>query len=480
MSRQFFLLTCYTLAFLALGIISSPQGLADGGKKPNFVFIFADDQAYNTIGDLEVETPNLDRLIRQGTTFTHAYNQGCWHEAVCIASRNMLNSGRFLWHAQKNAQNLETERAAGRFWSEYLKQAGYDTFFSGKWHLQADVQSAFDHVRHVRPGMPKDRPTGYNRPIEGEPDPWKPWETSEGGYWSGGKHWSEVLADDACDYLQKNSQRENPFFMYVAFNAPHDPRQSPKEFVDRYPLASISLPVSYLPEYPFKDAIGCGRLLRDEYLAPFPRTPYAVKVNRQEYYAIITHMDAQIGRILDAIEQTDAAASTYVIFSADHGLAVGNHGLMGKQNMFDHSVRVPFVIRGPKVAAGHKHSGSIYLQDAMPTTLELAGIKKPAHVQFRSILPLLKGERKENYDAIYGAYKKSQRMVTADGYKLILYPAIKKVLLFDLRNDPNEMTDLSTRSKHAARVKRLFARLLELQKQTGDTLDLKRVYPDLI
>lgn len=477
-----FLSTGVMVLLIPAALEMSVVAFADDNRQPNFVFICADDQAYSTIaglGNHEIETPNLDRLANRGTTFTHAYNQGGWHGAVCVASRNMLNTGRFLWHARKHAANLEAERKAGRLWSEYLKQAGYHTFFSGKWHLQADVQQAFDVARNVRPGMPKDTPASYNRPTDNKPTDWTPWDTSQGGYWSGGKHWSEVVADDACDYLSKTAEREHPFFMYLAFNAPHDPRQSPKEYLDRYPLEAIHLPKSFLPEYPYKDAIGCDSHLRDERLGPFPRTPYSIKVHRQEYYAIITHMDAQLGRILDALESSGKLDNTYVVFSADHGLAVGNHGLMGKQNMFDHSIRVPFLIAGPDVAAGRQNSASIYLQDIMPTTLELAGIKIPEQVQFRSIVPLLQGTRKKNYDAIYGGYMESQRMVTADGYKLILYPKIKKVLLFDLHSDPNEIQNLADHADQAIRIKTLFAQLLDLQQQMGDPLDLKKLYPDL-
>jgi arylsulfatase A-like enzyme len=172
--------------------------------------------------------------------------------------------------------------------------------------------------------------------------------------------------------------------MYIAFNAPHDPRQSPKEYVDRYPLDRISMPRSFVPEYPFNEAMASGRKLRDEKLAPFPRTEYSVKVNRQEYYAIITHMDDQIGRILDALEKSGQADNTYLFFSADHGLAVGRHGLMGKQNLFDHSVRVPLMLVGPGVPAGEKRDASVYLQDIMATSLELAGAERPSMCSSRA------------------------------------------------------------------------------------------------
>ena len=453
-------------------------------EKPNILFIFSDDQEFSTLsalGHAEVQTPNLDRLVRQGTTFTHAYNMGAWNGAVCVASRHMLNTGRFVWNAHKLLPKggIKKERAAGRFWSEQMKKAGYTTYFSGKWHVQADANKAFDVVKHIRPGMPNQTPEGYNRPIEGQPDKWKPWDKKFNGFWKDGKHWSEVLGDDAESFLETAGKSDAPFFMYLAFNAPHDPRQSPKKFVDQYPLDKIAMPKNFLTEYPFNEAMGSGRKLRDERLAPFPRTDFAVKVNRQEYYAIISHMDVQIGRILDALEKTGKAKNTYIFFTADHGLAVGQHGLMGKQNMYDHSVRVPLLAVGPGIAAKSRIEGDVYLQDVMATSLELAKAEPANHVQFKSLLPIINGERKMNYDAIYGAYVKTQRMVRKDGFKLILYPAAKKFRLFDLKNDPFEMNDLASDPKNTARIKELFATFLELQKETGDTLDIASVYPNL-
>ncbi|MFH1920913.1 MAG: sulfatase-like hydrolase/transferase [Planctomycetota bacterium] len=451
-------------------------------SKPNILFIFADDQCFETIhalGHPVIETPNLDRLVDSGITFTDAHNQGSWTGAVCVASRTMLNTGRFLWRAQRVDKQAEEERQAGRFWSEYMKGAGYETYMTGKWHVKADPQKAFDHVTNVRGGMPNQTPEGYNRPLEGKPDPWSPWDPKFGGYWKGGKHWSEVLGDDAVAFLGRASKRDEPFFMYLAFNAPHDPRQSPKEYVDKYPLQTVDLPVNFLPEYPYKDAIGCGKTLRDEMLAPFPRTEHAIKVHRQEYYAIITHMDAQIGRILDALERSGKAGSTYLLFTADHGLAVGHHGLVGKQNLYEHSVRVPLLITGPGVPKGKRIDAPVYLQDVMPTTLELAGVEKPEHVQFHSLMPLVRGVGPAPYDAVYGAYLDLQRSVTLDGYKLILYPKIGRARLYHLRDDPNEMNDLADDPGSRPVMKRLLARLIELQKETGDELDLKASFPDL-
>lgn len=446
---------------------------------PNIVFIFADDQCFETIqalGNKEVETPNLDRLAKRGTTFTHAYNMGSWSGAVCVASRTMLNTGRFVWNAKAIHNQSEQERIAGRWWSEYLKGAGYRTYMTGKWHCKANAEKAFDVARDIRPGMPKDTKAGYNRPLADSPDPWSPSDPKFGGFWEGGTHWSEVVANHSADYLKDAAQRDEPFFMYLAFNAPHDPRQSPAEYVARYPLDKISLPKNFQPMYPFAEAIGCGKKLRDEKLAPFPRTPHAVTVHRQEYYAIITHMDEMIGRILDSLEATGKADNTWIFFTADHGLAVGQHGLLGKQNLYDHSVRVPFIAVGPNVEAGKKISEPIYLQDVMPTTLELGGVAKPEHVEFHSILPLLKGAESP-YESIYGGYLEKQRSIRTDDYKLIAYPAAKKLRLYDIKNDPLELKDLASDASHEEVKRDLFASLLKLQHQMNDSLDLSGLAP---
>jgi choline-sulfatase len=259
--------------------------------------------------------------------------------------------------------------------------------------------------------------------------------------------------------------------MHIAFNAPHDPRQSPKDYVELYPLDRVAVPENFLPEYPYKDQIGCSAGLRDEALAPFPRTEYAVKVNRQEYFAIITHMDHQIGRILDALEKSGKADNTYIFFTADHGLACGRHGLLGKQNMYEHSMRPPFLAVGPGIKPASRIDTPIYLQDLMPTTLELAGVSVPDYVEFKSLRPLLNGETTDHYPAIYGAYQELQRMVVQDGWKLIYYPRPNAYRLFNLEEDELEMNDLAVDPKHAGKIEELKQVLNEQCEQFRDPVD---------
>ncbi|TXG39268.1 sulfatase-like hydrolase/transferase [Seonamhaeicola maritimus] len=491
------------LVFLVLTIFACKTSKKEIPTPPNVVFIFADDMTYsaiNSLGNNEIQTPNLDRLVNQGTTFTNAYNMGAWNGAICAASRAMLLSGRSVWDVNKFRKNWSNNKEFDKTWSKLMEGAGYDTYMTGKWHIDAKADSVFQNVTHIRPGMPGDAwehevqvakfkeikgtdtdpatlmPIGYNRPLSEQDTTWSPTDPKFGGFWEGGKHWSEVLKDDAVGFIEKAEKSDNPFFMYLAFNAPHDPRQAPQEYLDKYPLENISLPKSWLPEYPFKDDMGCGPNLRDEALAPFPRTEYATKVHIKEYYAIITHLDAQIGEVLDRLEATGKMDNTYIIFTADHGLAAGKHGLIGKQSQFDHSIRAPFMITGPNIPENKKVTEDIYLQDAMATSLELANIEKPKYVFFNSILDLAKGKQtKSNYDAIYNGYVDLQRMIRKDGFKLIIYPKINKVLLFDMNNDPEEMNNLADNQNYKTKVTELFKDLVQLQKDMNDPLDLTTI-----
>ncbi|MCK5822122.1 MAG: sulfatase-like hydrolase/transferase [Bacteroidales bacterium] len=448
-------------------------------EKPNILFIFTDDQRYNTVnavGDKNMITPNLDKLAVSGVTFTHSYNMGAWHGAVCVASRAMLNTGLSVWHAKGAEPNFSDLVENHQFWSQRMQDLGYDTYFSGKWHVKANAEEIFDFVRHVRPGMPNQTPAGYNRPKDSSDQSWLPWDTIHGGFWRGGKHWSEVLADDSEIFLKQAAESDNPFFMYLAFNAPHDPRQSPKEYIDMYPIENQILPVSFLPEYPYKDSMGCSAKLRDESLAPFPRTEYAIKVNQLEYFALISHTDTQIGRILKALEETEQKDDTYILYTADHGLSVGHHGLVGKQNLFDHSVRVPLILSGPGIPEDALISDQVYLQDVLPTALQLAGGESLSTIEFKSLLPLVFNTTKsESYQAIYGCYMNSQRSVRTDEFKLIVYPKVPVLLLFDMVNDPYEMNDLADNPDYKEVMLKMKKLLVAKQNDMDDPLNLKDI-----
>ncbi len=491
-------ITLGLLSLIALGC-SGTKSKEQTKTKPNIVFIFTDDQTYTSIhalGNNEISTPALDSFVEEGTTFTHAYNMGAWNGAVCAASRAMMNSGRTVWRVNKFRKNWTKKDSLDMSWAKLMESAGYETYMTGKWHVDAKAEDLFNNVVHVRPGMPHDAwgghkkktklkegaplPVGYGRPVDENDKSWSPTDKKFGGFWEGGTHWSEVVRDDAIGFINQAKTKETPFFMYLAFNAPHDPRQAPQEYVDMYPLENISIPKSYATEYPYRHDIRNGNYLRDEMLAPMPRTEYAVKVHRQEYYAEISHVDAQIGMIVDALKKSGKMDNTYILMTSDHGLAMGRHGFMGKQNLYDHSIRPPMLILGPDIPKNKKVDADVYLQDVMATALELGGVGKPAYVEFNSFLSLAKGAQKEShYDAIYGAYLQVQRMIRKDGFKLLVYPEINKVRLYNLNEDPEEMNDLADLPENKEKIKSLFRDLMELQADLEDTLDLKKVYETL-
>jgi choline-sulfatase len=178
------------------------------------------------------------------------------------------------------------------------------------------------------------------------------------------------------------------------------------------------------------------------------------------------------------LEKHEDGASTYIFFTADHGLACGEHGLLGKQNLYDASVRVPFLVAGPGVPAGKKVAAPVYLQDAMPTALKLAGAEVGDDIDFQDLRPHWEGKGKPR-DAAIGAYMNLQRMIEKDGKKLILYPKAKVARVFDLQADPAEMHDLAGTPAGKALAVPLFQRLLEIQKESGDSLDLSGAFADL-
>lgn len=448
--------SCFAAVVItALG--TGPTRAADGPKKPNVLFLFSDDQRADTIaalGNTHIQTPNLDRLVRDGTAFTRTYCMGAQQGAVCVPSRAMLMTGRTLFRVATDLKGQTT-------WPEMFARAGYATFMTGKWHNgPASARRAFAEGRAVFFGGMGDP---YKLPVQdfhdgGEPGPPR----------DSGKHSVELFADCAADFLRRQ-KGDRPFLCYVAFNAPHDPRVAPKEYHAKYDPAKLPLPPNYLPQHPFNNGDLIGR---DERLAPWPRTPEVVRQHLADYYASITFLDAQVGRILDALRASGQSDNTLIVFSSDHGLAIGSHGLFGKQNLYDHSMHAPLIFAGPGTPAGKQADALCYLLDIFPTLGELAGVPGPEGSEGKSLAPVLAGKQAKVRDSLFTAYTRVQRAVRDDRWKLLVYPQVNKVQLFDLKYDPAETKDLAQDQANAAEVERLTALLMDWQKQLGDTQPL--------
>lgn len=458
---------------------SDPNPFAAPGKeRPNFLMLFADDmtfRALSAVGQLEVKTPNLDRLAARGVMFRRAFIQGGTSGAVCVASRAMLMTGRYLWTSGNRDGNCaRSDSTLYPLWGQVLADAGYQTYAVGKWHNgPATLEKGFQTTSPTFLGgmleSTVDKGAAYFRPAPG--NPWTPDDPKWKGHWMmvDGKvvHSSEYWADAAIRDLEEASRTDRPFFIYVAFNAPHDPRQAPRRFLDLYPHESLRVPWNTIGRHPFDLREFDGR---DEILAPYPRTREIVQVHLQEYYAIISHLDAQVGRILDALDRSSRGNNTTVIFSADNGLAVGQHGLLGKQSLYEHSIRIPLLIAGPGIPQGKKIDALVYMQGLFATTCEMARVRVPETVQFPSLVPLITGKATKLFDDLYGAYVDRQRMVRTDRWKLILTPDAEMVQLFDVENDPWETTNLAFHPAHAHRIAELYDRLKAWMKRVDDPM----------
>lgn len=456
-------------------------------ENPNFIFIITDDQTYKSINSLnnnEIITPNFDRLKDAGFTFTHSFNEGAWGGAVCVASRAMINSGQRLWHAREGVQT-------DSLWGQVFQAAGYETFLTGKWHNgDKTALKSFTKIQGLGRGMYETK-QGMNGPRYRRVnwEEWHPADTSWGGQWKPtvkygvrtdtswtltnfkkiNQHSSEYFSDEAITYLE-NYDQDKPFFMYVSYTTPHDPKQIEQKYLDLYPIEDIKVPANYMDEHPFDQG---HHAIRDEIIAPIPRTKEAIQMHRSEYYALITHTDEQIGRILNTLDKTGFTENTYIIFVSDHGLAVGMHGLMGKQNMYEHSVRMPFIIVGPEIEPGRMSDELVYMQSIFATTADLANIEVPSTVEYPSLVPILRGVGK-GHEYIYGGYMHFQRMIRNNEYKMILYPHNGHYQLFNIAEDPDEINNIADDNPEI--MSKMYDQLLIQQKQNGDTLPLEKYW----
>ena len=413
----------------------------NAAKKPNVLVIYTDDHRYSGIhalGNMQVKTPNMDHLAENGIVFTHAYLQGAFTGATCVPSRAMLHSGRDLFKLDGNGFNLKPDVVT---MGQAFKEAGYYSFHIGKWHQDFNaLQRSFNGGEKIM-GKPRYLTDHYRMPFS-DWDPtgkYKPEncylleydekgnvkrraltkddKRGPTGTEKTGPHSSEVFADEASKFFE-NYNKEEPFFMYLAFHAPHDPRQAPKKYKKMYPAKKIELTPSYMSQHPFDN----GHLfLRDEQLASWPRTPEIAKEELSDYYAIISHLDAQIGRVVKSLKESGLYENTIIILAGDSGLGVGNHGLLGKQNIYDEDgVHVPFIISGGKAPEKGKRLDALcYIHDIMPTACDLAGIDIPETVNGKSMVPVITAEKVQIRDHTYHAYREYQRALRKGDFKLI-------------------------------------------------------------
>lgn len=416
-------------------------------KKPNFLFIFVDDQSpldlkcYNK--DSPARTPTLNRLAKQGMIFDDAYHMGSFYGAVCNPSRAMLMTGRTVWRLpfSRGADgplkdcppNIDDDTLAAVF-----KRAGYATMRTckvGNCYPPANV-----HFEVVR-------------------DATKRGATDEtGSAW----HGKQVI-----DYLQQRELQEDhrPFFIFLGFSHPHDMRNGKPELLNHYGAKNhsskehlpkinreqqtVALPNNYLSAHPFlhghddvRDEIDVSGVWRN-------RDEASIRNENGREFACVENIDQQIEKVLKRLKKMNELDNTYIIYTADHGISIGRHGLMGKQNLYQHTWRIPYIVKGPGIQSNRRVKGNIYLLDSLKTFLDLANVDVPNHTEGISFKSVLEGKQNIVRDVNYGVYcggsKPGIRAIKKGDWKLIKYEAyegrIRETQLFNLKENPDELLE---------------------------------------
>lgn len=429
-------------------------------NRPNVLLIVSDDHQHDAMGCAGhpiVRTPYIDRLAERGVRFSSAFVS----LPICTPSRAAFLTGRFetsngvSFFGQRIHEGIEA-------WPKAMAKAGYQTAMTGKWHnVREPDEYGFEWTAnlflrgmgyYLNPPLAQ-KPRGEEQIVQGEAN--------------------ALFTDSAIRFLRERD-RGKPFFLYVAYTAPHDPRDPLPEYARRYDGNRMPLPANFLPQPAFDP----GTLsIRDEKLLPVPRPALDLKREIAHYYGLITQMDDQIGRLIKAVEENGLQQNTIIIFAGDNGLALGSHGLMGKQTMYEEGVRVPLIITHPGLAqrAGKTSDALVYLLDLMPTVCDWARVSMPDGVEGKSLTGICAGNATPVRDAIIGRYDENKdprfRMIRTDRYKLICYLKLDRDELFDLKNDPHELKDLSDdpamKEVRADLRNRLHRIMVEQKDETG-------------
>ena len=468
------LYTAFVVAMVSILFVGCAPKKDKTQKKPNFLFVLVDDQSPFDLQTYDpssiLETPTINKLAAEGIVFESARHMGSMNGAVCTPSRHMIMTGRTLWHLPKSAgykesvapDSLEQQSIAAVF-----NRAGYKTMRTcKKGNSYAEANKQFTVVHDA---------------------------TKRGGTEESGSAWH---AEQVLNYLidREETKEKDPFFIYFGFSHPHDTRDGTPELLEKYgatnhtdqnslPPANPKQPPlqeNYLNAHPFFH--GHPELRDEERVSGVwkNRDEQTVRNELGREFACSENIDIQLNKVLAKLEASGELDNTYIIYTSDHGMSIGRHGFMGKQNLYEHTWRVPFIVKGPGLEAGKRVKGNIYLLDVLPTLCELAGIDAPETVEGTSFVPVLKGEKEVVRELMYGVYaggtKPGMRTVKKGDWKLIKYDvmdgAVRETQLFNLAKNPNEylpehhkseemQTNLANNPKYNDKLKEMEALMLE-------------------
>ncbi len=441
---------------LGTAVTLGMQSCLGAGSKPNFVFFLTDDQRWDGMscaGNEILKTPNMDRIAREGIRFENMFVT----TSLCGPSRASFLTGKYVHNhgVRVNGGELSLDQ---KTFPEWLKEAGYETAFIGKWHNRdLGKGRGFDYTFGFQ-GQGR-----YYDPIISEnfgpPQEYKGYVT-------------DILADHAISFLER--EHDKPFCLLLWFKAPHRSWLPAKRFESMYQDIKTPEPPTFNDTYEGRpDAVKNA----DMKIGDFDDVP-DLDTFLKNYYRTLLGVDENVGRILDTLDKLGYTNNTAVIYSGDNGFFLGEHHFFDKRLMYEPSIRVPLLVRYPKmIRPGTTNQELVLNVDVAPTILDLAGVQVSPDVNGKSLEPLLKGQsvpwRKDflyeyyEYPAVHMVRK--NRGIRTKHWKYIHYfEKPEEFELYDIKNDPYEVNNLYSNPAYKDVVAQLKARLIELRRELKD------------
>lgn len=464
--------------------LSAQQSGSNGttSRRPNILWICTDQQRYDTIhalGNKYIRTPNIDKLAAAGTAFIHAHCQS----TICTPSRASFLTGMYPSTIHACINGNENWSEASPLITKILADAGYDCGLVGKFHLS----SAMAHEPELRPKDDGYRSFRYSHAPHqgiGKGNQYTDWLESIGqdyqklknkyGYIPAQWHQTTWCADRAIEFMKE--EHTGPWLCSVNIYDPHGPFDPPREYVDRFDIESLPEPL-----FRESDLTAQKQLAAVNFQTKAKRPAYPeAKLTIARYWAQIELIDENVGRMINALEETGQLENTLIIFTSDHGEMAGDHGLNKKGcRFYEGLVRVPLIFSWPsRIKKGLRSNALVELIDIVPTILELTGMPVPETMQGRTLLPILEGKADpgKHRDFVRCVYYKAldgpesyATMIRTHEYKLVNYHDHETGELFNLTKDPHEFENLWSNPEYAQIRFDLMKRSFDALAFTVDT-----------
>jgi len=500
------------LALMLAGTAFSCQQSSET-TRPNIIYIMSDDHAahaisaYNGIYKDVAPTPNIDRLAEEGALFANTF---CTN-SICGPSRATILTGKYSHQNgfYKNEGGVKFDGSQLTF-PKVLQEAGYTTAMVGKWHLGSEP-TGFDYYKyHILSG--------------GQGTYWDPTYNENGTEVEETGYASNLTGDFALEWLESKRDKSKPFCLLFQFKAPHRAWYPDSIYMDLFDGIEMPYPATLNDDYSGRELTAGNTMMtienhltrKDLKMTPPPgltgqelfqweRTGdkgepvspsdtlggqalknWKYQKYIKDYLACVRSVDDNVGRLLTYLDESGLAENTIVIYTADQGFYLGDHGWYDKRFMYEESLRMPFLIRYPgNIESGQRMEHLTLNIDFGPTMLDMAGVEIPDEMQGESFAPLLLEEDQGEWrDAVYYHYYEYPKWhqvqphygIRTDRYKLIhFYYDVDVWELYDLQEDPNEMSNLYGLQEHAALIEGLKKKLVLLQEQYGDNISLEEM-----